>query len=117
MQVPLQIMFRQMEPSSEVEAKIRQRCHKLEQFAEHITCCRITIMAPSVRQHQNELFQVSMHFTLVDRELTVRQQQHKDVYVAIRDAFDIARQQLEEYVRQRRAELKLHGTLSSGQAT
>ena len=47
MQVPLQITFRHMEPSNAVEAIIREQCHKLEQFAEHITCCRITIDAPS----------------------------------------------------------------------
>lgn len=117
MQVPIQILFRQMEPSNEVEAKIRERCHKLERFVEHIICCRLTIDAPSRRQHKDELYQVNMDLTLSDGELTVRPPPHKDVYVAIRDAFEIARRQLEEYVRRRRAELKLHGTLSHGQTT
>lgn len=114
MQVPLQILFRQMEPSNEIETKIRERCHKLEQFAEYLTCCRITIDAPSGHQQQEGHYQVSMDLTLPGSEITVRHQSHQDVYVALRGAFDIARRQLEEYVRRRRAELKLHGRLSPG---
>ena len=116
-QVPLQIMFRQMEPSIEVETKIRERCHKLEQFAEYITCCRIIIDALSRPQQQDGVYQVSMHLTLLGGELNVRQQPHKDVYVAIRAAFDNTRRQLEEYIRQRRTEQKLQGAVSQGQAS
>ena len=117
MQVPLQITFRHMEASSAVKARIRQRCHKLEQFAEHITSCRITIEAPSGYHHQNGLYNVTIQLTLTDGELTVsrhpeQSHAHKDIDVAIRDAFDAARNQLEDYVRRRRAKIMLHAAVS-----
>ena len=43
MQIPLQITFRHMERTDALEAKIREKAQKLEQFAEHITSCRVTI--------------------------------------------------------------------------
>lgn len=33
-------------------------------------------------------------------------QSHEDLYVALRDAFDVAKRQLEEYVRIQRGEIK-----------
>lgn len=117
MQVPLQINFRHMDASSADEARIRQRCHKLEQFAEYITRCRITIEAPFGYHHQNGLYTVTIQLTLTDGELTVSRppeqyHAHKDMNVAIRDAFDTARNQLEDYVRRRRAEIMLHASVS-----
>ena len=118
MQVPLLITFRHMEPSSAVEARIRERCHKLEQFAEHVTCCRITIEAPHMPHHKDGLYMVTIDITLpvekqgVSRHLD-QHHTHEDVYVAIRDAFDAARRQLEDYVRRRRADIKPHASNSA----
>ncbi len=117
MQVPLQISFRHMEASNAVEARIRERCHRLEQFAEHITCCRITIEAPSEPRHHGGLYQVKIGLTLTGGELILscdpaQPHAHEDIYVAIRDAFDATRQQLEECVRRRRAEIRLHASMS-----
>ncbi len=39
---------------------------------------------------------------------------HEDVYVAIRDAFDAARRQLEDYARVRRGDTKSHEVASRG---
>ena len=127
MQVPLQITFRHMEPSSAVEARIRERCHKLEQFAEHVTSCRITIEAPHKHHHKGGLYHVTIDITLPgEKQMASRHldqhHDHEDVYVAIRDAFEAARHQLEDYVRRRRADIKPqasnsarpnHGTLSA----
>jgi ribosomal subunit interface protein len=117
MQVPLQITFRHMEPSNAVEARIRERCHKLEQFAEHVTSCRVTIEAPHKHHHKGSLYQVTIDITLPGEELVASRHSdilhaHEDVYVAIRDAFDAARRQLEDYVRRQRADIKLHTPLS-----
>jgi len=118
MQVPLQITFRHMEPSSAVEASIRERCHKLEQFAEHVICCRITIEAPRKPHQKDGLYNVTIDMTLPGEKQTAschldQHHDHEDVYVAIRDAFDTARCQLEDYVRQRRADIKPHASNSA----
>lgn len=117
MRVPLQIIFRHMDASSAVEARIRERCHRLEQFAEHIIRCRITIEAPYEPRHHTGLYQVKISLALTGGEVIVppdpaRPHQHEDIYVAIRDAFDAARDQLEECVRRRRAEIRLHASMS-----
>jgi cold shock CspA family protein len=40
---------------------------------------------------------------------------HEDPYVAVRDAFDAARRQVEDYVRKRRGETKSHDTPAHGE--
>ena len=118
MQVPLQITFRHMERSSAVEARIRERCHRLEQFAEHITSCRITLEAPHKPRHKDGLYKVTIDITLPGEKRVAsrhldQHHAHEDVYVAIRDAFDTARHQLEDYVRRRRAAIKPHASDSA----
>jgi cold shock CspA family protein len=44
-----------------------------------------------------------------------KHQAHEDVYVALRDAFNAARRQLEDYVRKRRGKVKTHETVPHGQ--
>jgi len=109
-----------MEPSHAVEAIIRERCHKLEQYGEHITCFRITIDAPSGPHQHDGLYTVTIDLTLSDEGLIVsrRPEQHhahEDIYVAIRDGVDAARRQLEDYARRQRAEIKLHTSIPHGQ--
>jgi ribosomal subunit interface protein len=118
MQVPLQITFRHMEPSSAVEARIRERCHKLEQFAEHVTCCRVTIEALHKPHQKDGLYKITIDIALPGEKQVAshhldQHHAHEDVYVAIRDAFDAARRQLEDYVRRRRADIKPHASNSA----
>ena len=113
MQIPLQITFRNMEHSDAVEAKIREKAAKLEKFAEHMTSCRVIIEAPHQHHHQGQLFNVKIDITLPGKEIIAdrhpdQHHAHEDAYVAIRDAFDAARRQLEDYVRQRRRDVKHH---------
>ncbi len=106
MQVPLQIKFRHMEPSAAIEARIREKCYKLQRFAEHVTRCRITVDAP--HKHQARLYRVIIDITLPEGEIIASHHSelhhaHENVHVAMRDAFDAARHQLEVYARRRRA--------------
>ena len=122
MQIPLQITFRHMEESPALEAKIREKASKLEHFAEHITSCRVVIEAPHQHHHQGKLYSVKIDITLPNKEIVVNRHPeqhhaHEDVYVALRDAFDAARRQLEDYVRRRRGDIKTHATLPHGTIT
>ncbi|NNF95741.1 MAG: ribosome-associated translation inhibitor RaiA [Halobacteria archaeon] len=112
MQVPLQIKFRHMEPSAIIEARIRERCHKLQRFAGYVTRCRVTIDAQHGHQHKAGLYRVIVDITLPDEEIVTshhpdQNHTHENVNVAMQDAFDAARRQLEDYVRQRRAYMKI----------
>ena len=100
MQIPLQITFLDIEPSEAVEAGIREKAGKLEQFYDQIMSCRVMVEAPHGHHHQGRLFQVRIDLTVPDEELLVthehhhKDHSHEDVYVAIRDAFDAMKRQL-----------------------
>jgi ribosomal subunit interface protein len=112
MQIPLQITYRDMDPSDAVSANIQEKAQKIEHFAD-ITSCRVTIEAPHKHHHKGRLFAVKLDITVPGEEIIVtrspdQNHAHEDVYVAIRDAFNAAKRQLEDYVRRRRGQVKHH---------
>ena len=122
MQLPVQISFRGMEPSDAVEAKIRERTAKLDRFFDRIMGCRVVVESPHRRHHQGKLFHVRVDLTVPGGELAVTREPaehhaHEDVFVAIRDAFDAAQRQLEDYARRQRGDLKTHEGLPSGRVS
>jgi cold shock CspA family protein/ribosome-associated translation inhibitor RaiA len=113
MQLPLQITFRGMSPSPAVEAAIRERAGKLEQFFERIMSCRVVVEAPHRHKHKGKLYSVRIDLKVPRGEIAVthsgpKDQAHQDVYVAIRDAFDSARRLLEDHAREFRGDMKTH---------
>lgn len=115
MQIPLEITFRHMDPSPAIEARIRQKAAKLNQFHDHIMSCRIVVEAPHAHQHKGKLYQVRLDIKVPGKELAITRRRpqdpaHEDLYVAVRDAFNAAVRQLEEMARTRRREVKMHAT-------
>lgn len=113
MQNSLQITFRGMEQSDAVESRIRAKMAGLERFARDITSCRVTVEAPHQHHHKGGLYCVRIDLRLPSGEIVVNRENHQDhahedVYVAIRDAFDAAGRQLEDYVRRQRGDVKSH---------
>lgn len=122
MQLPLQITFRNIESSPAVEAKIRERAAELDRYHDHIMGCRVVVESPHRRHHQGKLYHVRVDLTVPGGELAVSREpaEHRafeDVYVAIRDAFDAARRQLEDHSRRRRHEVKAHTTPPYGRVS
>lgn len=114
MQIPLQVSFRDMEPSQAVETKIRERAVKLERYYDRIMSCRVVVEAPHRRHHHGKLYHVRVDLTVPNGELVVSREpeerhSHEDVYVAIRDAFDAAQRRLADYARRQRGDIKVHG--------
>ena len=102
MKLPLQITFRNMEPSEAVAARITKKAQKLDHFCNQIMACRVVFEAQHQHHHQGNLFHVRIDITVPDREIVIsrdpgQHQAHEDAYVAIRDAFNAARRQLENY--------------------
>jgi ribosomal subunit interface protein len=120
MQTPLQITFRDLESSAAIEANIREKAAKLEQYYDQIMSCRVMVEAPHGHHHQGRLYQVRIDLGVPDGELVVSHEHHhkdsahEDVYVAIRDAFDAMRRQLEDYARKRRGKVKQHAAPDAG---
>lgn len=120
MQIPLQINFRHMETSAALEAKIREKAQKIEQFSDHITRLHVTIDLEHKHHRQGNLFSVKIDITLPGKEIVIdrhpaKNHAHEDVYVALNDAFDAARRQLEDYVRKIRGKVKTHEVVPRGQ--
>jgi cold shock CspA family protein/ribosome-associated translation inhibitor RaiA len=112
--LPLQITFRDMEPSEAVEARIRQRVEGLSRFNQRIVGCRVMVATVARHHHKGRLFHVTVDLKVPRHEIVVShesndQHSHEDVYVAIRDAFDAARRELEDVTRRARGDTKLHG--------
>lgn len=111
MQIPLQVIFRGIPPSEAVEARIREKASKLERFSAHIMSCRVALEAEHHHHHQGNLYHVRIDITTPGKEIVISRehhdkQAHEDAYVAIRDAFNAATRQLEDYVRIQRGEVK-----------
>ena len=113
MRIPLQITFRNIPPSEAVEAKIRTLAAKLDRFYNRITSCRVIVDAPHRHQRNGKLYQVRIDMTVPNGEIVIKRdpperQSHEDIYVAIRDAFDAAKRQLQDHTKMVRQETKTH---------
>jgi ribosomal subunit interface protein len=119
MQLPIQITFRNFDRSEAVEAKIRERAEKLDRYYNGIMGCRVAVEAQHKHHRQGHHYHVRVDVTVPDGELVASRepdehQAYEDVYVAIRDAFDAIRRQLEEYGRRQSRQVKGHETPPHG---
>ena len=110
MQVPLQITIRGIASSEALEKRIRDKAENFDKFFNHITSCRILVEEPHKHHHQGKQFNVRIDISVPGHEIVVNHDHHEDVYVALRDAFNAARRQLEDYVQQLRGNIKAHET-------
>jgi ribosomal subunit interface protein len=108
MQIPLQITVRGMEHSEALETHIRDKANKLEEFFDRIMSCRVIVEVPHKHQHQGKQFNVRIDIGVPGSEIVVTRDHAEDVYVALRDGFDAAKRQIEEYVRKMRGDVKTH---------
>jgi len=130
MTLPIQISFRNIEHSDRIEAQIRKEAAKLDQFYSPITTCRVVVEAPEHRRRYGRQHQVRIDLAVPGGEIVVKNEPalhhsiheneaktskeldvataYKRVDVAIRDAFRIARRQLQGYGQRQRHEVKVH---------
>ena len=113
MPIPLQISFRNMDPSPAVEERIRKKAEKLERFHDRIIGCTVVVEAPHRHHHKGKLYSVRVDISVPGKDVVVDRAKptdhaHEDVYVAIRDAFDAAVRRLEDQSRKMRGSVKTH---------
>ncbi len=113
MQTPLEIIFRGMERSEFLEKDIREKAQKLEKFFSNIISCRVVVEMLQKRHHQGNLFHVTIDLVLPGKVIVVNKEHrndpaHEDAYVAVRDAFDAARRQLQTYHEKLKRNVKAH---------
>ena len=103
MPFPIRITFRHMDTSPAVEARVRELADKLTRVTDKIMDCHVTIEAPPAHHHKGSPYTVRIDLAGPGGHLTAlkghdSRPEHKDVYVALRDAFDAIRRQLDHTV-------------------
>ena len=117
MDFPLDISFRNMDPSPAVETRIREKVAKLSRLYNRIIGCSVVVEAPHRHQHKGKLYRVHIDIGVPGKDLVVDRakpldQAHEDVYLAVRDAFKAAERQLEDHSRRMRGDVKSHSSSS-----
>ncbi|QQR81351.1 MAG: ribosome-associated translation inhibitor RaiA [Deltaproteobacteria bacterium] len=112
METPVQITFRHMETSPALEEVIRKKIEKLDALYDRITGCHVLIEAPHRHHQQGKHFHVRFDIVVPGTEIVVNRDpglrsSHEDVHVALKEAFEAAKRQLQEYVRKTRGEVKI----------
>lgn len=131
MTLPVQITYRNMQPSPAVTERIRNEVAKLDRYFSRITSCRVMIEAPHRHHKWGELFHIRVELGVPRAELVIKHEpsahaaqareesakwskqletnpRHKDIYAAIHDTFKDTRRCLADYVKKMRGDVKLH---------
>ncbi len=108
MKLPLQVTSRKCTLSQRAMETIRHKAEKLEQFSHRIMGCRVMVETPHRHKHQGVMYNVRLDITIPGSEIVVKREPHEDLFVAIRDAFDAARRQLQSLMRRKRGDIKTH---------
>jgi ribosome-associated translation inhibitor RaiA len=121
----VQITFRNMRGSSALEEEIRSRASWLESFYPRIVGCRVVLEVPNRHRRHGRPLHVRIELSLPGEDVIVNHEptpdtaarsayrkrdevdgRHKDVHVAIHEAFDVARRRLEDVARRQRGDVK-----------
>lgn len=108
MQIPLQVSLRGISHSDALQDAIRRKAEKLERYYDHIVSCRVVLEVPARHQRNGKQYAVRIDLKVPGGELAVTREHDEDLQIALRDAFDAARRQLEDYAREQRGEVKHH---------
>ena len=114
MDVPLEVSFRQVKKTDRLEALIRERADKLDQFHPRLISCRITIEQPHAHQRSGNPYRVRIearappgHDLVVDARPQMHDM-HDTLERVLLDAFQAMERQLKECAERQRMEVKHH---------
>jgi len=110
MQIPLQISLHGIARSNALYQAIRGKAAKLDRYYDHIMSCRVVLELAARHQHKGKQFAARIDVKVPGGEIAVTREHDEDLQVALRDAFDAARRQLEDYARVQRGDVKRHRT-------
>ena len=114
MQVPLQLSFKHVNRTPEVEDLIREKANKLGRVCDYLSSCRVAVEKPQKRLHSGNPYRVRIDMTVSPgHELVVKNEagrgnMHDPLHVVIRDAFDAATRRLRKLVAQQHGKVKSH---------
>lgn len=108
MDMPIQIEFHEVPHSPQLESLILGKAGRLEHVFPQLVRCHVSIGQPHhARQGGPFCVRIALH---VPGAEIVNRGQHEDLNVALRNAFDGARRQLEDHAQKTRREVKHHAS-------
>ena len=115
MQRPLEIVFRDLDPSDFIRSLVEERVERLERYHPHIIGYRVVIEAPhrSAEGHNPPVgisveVDVPSRPRIVAKDAEAQRAMKGDHFAAINRAFDAIERQLEELCDKQRGEVKRH---------
>lgn len=90
--------FRDMPPSPALRAAVERWAARLEHVSDRIVGCEVSIEKPHRHHLHGSPFQINIVLAVPGARITVSNQTNDDAYVAVANAFRVARRQLLEHV-------------------
>lgn len=103
MQVPVRVVFQNMEPSEALHNRILEKLDKLEHLHSRLVSCSVVVECAHRHQQQGRHYEVRIDLTLPGAELAASHHsaktpaRHEDPYAAMNDAFSALEKQLLHY--------------------
>lgn len=105
MDVPLEIVFHNAQPSAEIEALIREHVDRLEKLYPHLIGCRVSVEMRHKQHRNGNVPEVHIAIQVPGRQIAVSREPHKakqrhaapNVQTAVKDAFRAAEQRLKDF--------------------
>ncbi len=129
MKSELQITYRNMKPSAEIEKWIHDEAAKLDTLYSRVMGCRVAVEVPHRHHRKGSPYHIRIDLTVPRGEIVVKREPslnararhlgeresrkksevkvpHKELRQAINDAFKAAGRRLQDYARRQRGEIK-----------
>jgi cold shock CspA family protein/ribosome-associated translation inhibitor RaiA len=114
MEIPLEITFREVDKSDDIERLIREKAAKLEKICDALISCRVAVESPHAHQQSGNPFEVRINLRVPPgHDLVVRRESnegylHERLPVVISDAFDAAFRRLKKLKEKQQGRIKTH---------
>lgn len=108
MQIPTEITFHNLDHSEAAEACVLRWIARLEQLTDRIEKCTVVLGQPHRHHRHGRAFQLSVVLEIPGPNIAVSHVGHENIYVAIADAFRVARRQLLDQFELQRGFVKTH---------
>ena len=140
MKSELQITYRNMKPSAEVEKWIRAEVDKLDSLYSRVMGCRVAVELPHRHHRKGSPYHIRIDLTVPHGEIVVKREPslnararhlgerdtkkrsevkvpHRELRQAINDAFKAAGRRLQDYARRQRGDIKSTTLLPEGRVS
>jgi cold shock CspA family protein len=137
MRWPLQITYRRVKPTAEIEEWIRDEAEKLDIFYNQVMACRVMVEIPHRHRRKGDFYHVRIDVKVPGGEIVVNREPsrasdirhlgegasskhleleapHKNPRLAIKSAFRTVERRLQDYARCQRGDIKVHAPLAEG---